>query len=75
MNQKLSMWLIKADVRGSAEALSNAIKNLSNEDVEVKVIHDMVGGISQSDVNLALAADALIIAFNVRAESTARKRD
>ena len=64
--------LIKADVRGSAEALSNAIKNLSNEDVEVKVIHDMVGGISQSDVNLALAADALIIAFNVRAESTAR---
>ena len=64
--------LIKADVRGSAEALSNAIKNLSNEEVEVKVIHDMVGGISQSDVNLALAADALIIAFNVRAESTAR---
>ena len=64
--------LIKADVRGSAEALSNAIKNLSNEEVEVKVIHDMVGGISQSDVNLALAADALIIAFNVRSESTAR---
>ena len=64
--------LIKADVRGSAEALSNSIKNLSNEEVEVKVIHDMVGGISQSDVNLALAADALIIAFNVRAEATAR---
>ncbi len=64
--------LIKADVRGSAEALSNAIRNLSNEEVEVKVIHDMVGGISQSDVNLALAADAMIIAFNVRAESTAR---
>ena len=64
--------LIKADVRGSAEALSNAIKNLSNEEIEVKVIHDMVGGISQSDVNLALAADALIIAFNVRSESTAR---
>ena len=65
--------LIKADVRGSAEALSNAVANLSNEEVEVKVIHDMVGGISLSDVNLAQAADAVIIAFNVRAEATARQ--
>ena len=65
--------LIKADVRGSAEALSNAVANLSNEEVEVKVIHDMVGGISLSDVNLAQAADAFIIAFNVRAEATARQ--
>ncbi len=65
--------LIKADVRGSAEALSSAISNLSNEEVEVKVIHDMVGGISLSDVNLALASEAMIIAFNVRAEATARQ--
>ena len=65
--------VVKADVRGSAEALSEAISNLSNEEVEIKVIHDMVGGISLSDVNLAQAADAIIVAFNVRAEATARQ--
>lgn len=65
--------LIKADVRGSAEALSTALVNLSNAEVEVKVIHDMVGGISLSDVNLAMPADAVIIAFNVRAEATAKQ--
>ena len=65
--------VIKADVRGSAEALSKAITNLSNDEVEVRVIHDMVGGISLSDVNLAQAAEAVIIAFNVRAETTAKQ--
>ncbi len=70
---KILNVLIKADVRGSAEALSTALVNLSNEEVEVKVIHDMVGGISLSDVNLAMPADAVIIAFNVRAEATAKQ--
>lgn len=65
--------LIKADVSGSAEALSSAVKNLSDDRVEIKVIHAMVGGISQSDVNLAVAANAIIVAFNVRAESTAKQ--
>ncbi len=65
--------VIKADVSGSAEALSAAVKNLSDERVEIKVVHSMVGGISQSDVNLAIAANAIIVAFNVRAESTARQ--
>lgn len=69
---KILNVLIKADVRGSAEALSTALANLSNEEVEIKVIHDMVGGISLSDVNLAMPADAVIIAFNVRAEATAK---
>lgn len=65
--------LIKADVQGSAEALSSALKGLSNDEVAVKVIHEMVGGISQSDVNLAITAEAIIFAFNVRADATARK--
>ncbi|MDE0309551.1 MAG: translation initiation factor IF-2 [Acidiferrobacterales bacterium] len=70
---KILNIVIKADVRGSAEALSTAIANLSNEEVEIRVIHSMVGGISKSDVNLATPADAIIIAFNVRAEATAKQ--
>lgn len=65
--------VIKADVSGSAEALASAVKNLSDERVDIKVIHAMVGGINQSDVNLAGAANAIIVAFNVRAEATAKQ--
>ena len=65
--------LVKADVSGSAEAVANAVTKLSNDRIEVKVIHAMVGGISQSDVNLAIAANAMIVAFNVRAEATAKQ--
>ena len=65
--------LIKADVQGSVEALSEAIEKLSVDDIEVKVVHGMVGGITESDVNLAVAAGAMIIGFNVRADATARK--
>ena len=65
--------LVKADVSGSAEAVANAVAKLSNDRIEVKVIHAMVGGISQSDVNLAIAANAMIVAFNVRAEATAKQ--
>ena len=65
--------LIKADVQGSVEALSDALEKMSIDDVEVKVVHGMVGGITESDVNLAVAAGAIIIGFNVRADATARK--
>ncbi len=65
--------LIKADVQGSVEALSDALEKMSIDDVEVKVVHGMVGGITESDVNLAVASGAIIIGFNVRADATARK--
>ncbi len=65
--------LVKSDVQGSVEAITNAIRNLSSEKIELKVIHEMVGGISQSDVNLAITTEAIIIAFNVRADTKARQ--
>ncbi len=65
--------LVKADVQGSVEALRDSLEKLSVDEVTVDVIHSMVGGINESDANLALAADALIIGFNVRADATARK--
>ncbi|MFZ7119774.1 MAG: translation initiation factor IF-2 [Eubacteriaceae bacterium] len=58
--------IIKADVQGSAEALKQSIERLSNEEVRVKVIHDGVGAISESDVMLAAASNGIIIGFNVR---------
>jgi len=65
--------LIKADVQGSAEALRDALTNLSNENVTVKVISSSVGGITESDVNLAAASDAIVIGFNTRADAGARQ--
>jgi translation initiation factor IF-2 len=65
--------IVKADVQGSVEALTAALEKLSTEEVKVKVIHGMVGGISESDVNLAVAANAIIIGFNVRADAAARR--
>ena len=65
--------LVKADVQGSVEALRDSMEKLSVDEVNVNVIHGMVGGINESDVNLALAADAVMIGFNVRADATARK--
>ncbi len=64
---------IKSDVQGSAEALRDALVALSTEEVKVKVIGSSVGGITESDVNLALASKAVIIGFNVRADSGARR--
>jgi translation initiation factor IF-2 len=64
--------LIKADVQGSAEALRDALTALSVDDARVKVIASGVGGISESDVNLAAASQAAIIGFNVRADAAAR---
>ena len=65
--------IIKADVQGSQEALTHALTNLSTDEVKVQVVHAQVGGITESDVNLALASKAVIIGFNVRADVSARK--
>ncbi|MGH8166128.1 MAG: translation initiation factor IF-2 [Woeseiaceae bacterium] len=64
--------LIKSDVHGSAEALRDALTKLSNDEVKVKVISSGVGGITESDATLAAASNAVIIGFNVRADSAAR---
>jgi len=65
--------ILKADVQGSQEALVHALTKLSTDEVKVQVVHAAVGGITESDVNLALASKAVIIGFNVRAEQSARK--
>ena len=65
--------IIKADVQGSQEALNQALTKLSTDEVKVQVVHAQVGGISESDVNLAIASKAVIIGFNVRADVSARK--
>ena len=64
--------LIKSDVHGSTEALRDALTKLSNDEVKVKVISSGVGGITESDATLAAASNAVIIGFNVRADSAAR---
>ena len=65
--------IIKADVQGSQEALIHALTQLSTSEVRVSVVHAAVGGISESDVNLAAASKGVIIGFNVRADAQARK--
>ena len=65
--------IIKADVQGSQEALTQSLAKLSTDEVKVLVIHGAVGGITESDVNLALASKAVILGFNVRADAQARK--
>jgi len=64
--------IIKSDVHGSAEALKDALGNLSTEEVKVKVLGSGVGGITETDANLAAASNAVIIGFNVRADAAAR---
>jgi translation initiation factor IF-2 len=65
--------VLKADVQGSAEALSQALADLSGSEVKVKIVSSGIGGINETDVNLALASGAIIIGFNVRANVEARK--
>jgi translation initiation factor IF-2 len=65
--------IIKADVQGSVEALTTALEKLSTAEVKVKVIHGMVGGITESDANLAVASNGIIIGFNVRADGGAKR--
>ncbi len=70
--------LVKADVQGSVEAIVNALHNISNDDIKVRVLHAGVGAITESDVTLAAASEAPIIGFNVRPNAKARelvKRD
>ncbi|CAJ0689362.1 translation initiation factor IF-2 [Ralstonia sp. 22086] len=65
--------IIKADVQGSQEALVHSLKKLSTGEVRVQIVHAAVGGITESDVNLATASKAVIIGFNTRADAGARK--
>jgi translation initiation factor IF-2 len=65
--------IIKTDVQGSQEAIIHAMQKLSTNEVRVQVVHAAVGGISESDVNLAVASKAVIIGFNTRADASARK--
>ena len=72
-NVKVLPLIIKSDVQGSYEALSTSLQKLSTDEVKVNVIHMGVGAVTESDVNLASASKAILIAFNVRAEAGARK--
>ena len=72
--QKSLNLMIKTDVQGSAEALAEALRKLPSAEVKVTVVSSSIGGISESDVDLALASRAIIIGFNVRADSVARRR-
>jgi len=70
---KLLPLIIKADVQGSQEALSQSLQKLSTAEVKVQIVHAAVGGITETDVNLAVASKAVIIGFNSRADAAARK--
>ena len=65
--------IIKADVQGSQEALAQSLLKLSTDEVKVQVVYAAVGGISESDINLAIASKATVIGFNVRADAGARR--
>ncbi|OZI54268.1 translation initiation factor IF-2 [Bordetella genomosp. 4] len=65
--------IVKTDVQGSQEALVSSLTKLSTDEVRVQVVHAAVGGISESDINLAIASNAVVIGFNVRAEQSAKK--
>jgi translation initiation factor IF-2 len=71
-SQTLSL-IVKTDVQGSQEALVSSLLKLSTEEVRVQVVHAAVGGISESDVNLAIASGAVMIGFNVRADASSKK--
>jgi translation initiation factor IF-2 len=70
---KLLPIIIKADVQGSQEALSQSLQKLSTDEVKLQIVHAAVGGITETDVNLAIASKGVIIGFNARADAVARK--
>jgi|KBSMisStaDraftv2_1062788.scaffolds.fasta_scaffold00375_17 translation initiation factor IF-2 len=70
---KTLQLIVKADVQGSYEGLSQALSKLSTDEVKVNIVHAAVGGITESDINLALASKAVVIGFNARADVQARK--
>ena len=65
--------IVKADVQGSYEGLAHALDKLSTDEVKVNIVHAAVGGITESDINLAIASKAVMIGFNARADAAARK--
>lgn len=71
-NLKQLNLIVKADVQGSVEAVTQSLEKLTNEEVQVKVIHSNVGGVTESDVTLAKVSNAIIIAFNVRPDPIAK---
>ncbi|MBH44060.1 MAG: translation initiation factor IF-2 [Gammaproteobacteria bacterium] len=72
-NKKVINLLIKSDVQGSAEAITQTLQNIKNDDVGLEIIYSGVGGINESDVNLAMSSESTIVGFNVRADSKAKK--
>ena len=70
---KILNIVLKTDVRGSLEALSSALEKIGNEEVKVAIVSSGVGGISETDANLAVSTGAVVIGFNVRADASARK--
>ncbi len=73
LNIKELPIIIKADVQGSVEAIVNSLQKLGTEEISVRILHQAVGGITESDVTLASASQAIIIGFNVRANQQARE--
>jgi translation initiation factor IF-2 len=71
--KKILSMVVKADVRGSLEAILSSLAEIGNEEVEVNVVSSGVGGITESDVNLALATGAIVVGFNVRADAATRR--
>lgn len=71
---KVLSVVLKTDVRGSLEAITSSLQEMGNDEVEVRVVGEGVGGITENDVNLALTSGAIIIGFNVRADSGAKKQ-
>jgi translation initiation factor IF-2 len=65
--------IIKADVQGSMEAVRQSLEKITSEEIKIRILHTAVGGINESDVNLAAASDAIIIGFNVRPEASAQE--
>jgi len=65
--------IVKSDVQGSSEAIAHALQKLSTSEVKVNLVHNGVGAITESDINLALASKAIVIGFNTRADAAARK--
>jgi len=71
--KKIINLLIKGDVQGSVEAINSTLRNIKNDDVGLEIVYSGVGGITESDVNLASSSNSTIIGFNVRADSKAKK--
>ena len=72
-NKKIVNYLIKTDVQGSCEAIISSLQSIENPDVGLDIVYSGVGGITESDINLAVSAGAHVIGFNVRADSKAKK--